>query len=241
MAAAGLPFTIVAALVPSPAIWFIALFLLPIGIVGLQIYRFRSISSWAQRQQTKWALFGLSAGILGTLAVLLLSPTQNGSLASGLANALGFTNISLIPIGIAIAVLRNRLWDIDRIINRALDYTALSATLAAIYLGSVIGLQAPFRLVAGNGSSLAIAVSTLAIAALFGPLRRRIQVGIDRRFCRRKYDAERILAAFGERLRSEVDLAHLSQDLTSVVENTLHPEHASLWLRDGSNEELTTR
>jgi hypothetical protein len=214
--------------------------------VAVQIYRFRSRSSWSQRQQAKWAFFGLVVGILGIFVLFVpvaFAParTHNGSLYSGLITTDFAIVLSAIPICIGIAVLRSRLWDIDRIISRALVYTTLSVTLVGIYIGSVIGLQALFRLVAGNSSSLAIALSTLAIAALFGPLRRRTQSVIDRRFYRSKYDAERTLAAFGERLRDEMDLTQLAQDLTAVVHATLHPEHVSLWLRDGSREELTTR
>lgn len=109
-------------------------------------------------------------------------------------------------------------------------------TLGGIYIGGVIGFQALFRLFVGNGSAPAIALSTLAIVALFGPLRRRIQVGIDRRFYRGKYDAARTLSEFGERLRDQVDLAHLSGDLASVVQHTSHPQHVSLWLRDAGPE-----
>jgi hypothetical protein len=212
-------------------------------VVAMQIYRFRYVSSWAQRQQIKWALFGLVAGTLGFVGLILLpsslapSQAQNGSLLSALLSVTGFELvISAIPLSIGIAVLRSRLWDIDRIISRALVYSTLSATLAAIYIGNVIGLQTLFGLVAGNSSSLAIALSTLAIAALFGPLRRRTQSVIDRRFYRSKYDAEKTLAAFGDRLRDEVDLTQLSQDLTAVVHATLHPRHVSLWLHDGGRE-----
>jgi hypothetical protein len=211
-------------------------------VVGIQIYRFRSMSSWTQRQQTKWAFFGLAAAILGLGALWLVQglapfPSGNGSLFGAFTNFTGTAAVvSAIPISIAIAVLRNRLWDIDRIVSRALVYTMLSVTLVALYLSSVIGLQALFQLVAGNSSSLAIALSTLAVAALFGPLRRRIQRGIDRRFYRSKYDAQLTLAAFGERVRDEVDLTQLSHDLTAVVHNTLHPEHVSLWLREGGHE-----
>ncbi|MGI8825808.1 MAG: hypothetical protein ACR2JC_09205 [Chloroflexota bacterium] len=233
LAAAGVPFTIVAALLPSSTIWIIPLFLLPFGIVGLQIYRFRSISSWAQRQQTKWALFGLSAGILGLVAEVLLSPSQNGSLANGLANTLGFSSPSLIPITIGIAVLRSRLWDIDRIIGRALVYAALSVTLATIYIGSVIGLQTVFRAISGQQSNIAVAISTLVIAALFNPLRHRIRDLIARSFYRRKYNAAHVLAAFGGTCRDETDLGKLRAGLERVVEETLQPAHVSLWLREG--------
>ena len=108
----------------------------------------------------------------------------------------------------------------------------LTIVLAGVYIGGVIGLQALFGAVIGNGSAPAIAISTLAIVALFGPMRRRIQLLIDRRFYRSRYDAARTVAAFGERLRDQVDLDHLSKDLTSVVHETLRPEHVSLWLRD---------
>jgi hypothetical protein len=211
------------------------------AVVTVQIHRYRAISSWAQRQQTKWALVGLVVGILGFVALILpfgFAPAQtaNGSLYAAFSTTGLDVVISAIPVSIAIAVLRSRLWDIDRVINRALVYTSLSVTLAAIYIGSVIGLQTLFRLVAGTSSSLAIALSTLAIAALFGPLRRRTQSIVDRRFYRSKYDAEKTLAAFGDRLRDEVDLTQLSHDLTAVVHATLHPQHVSLWLREGSGE-----
>jgi len=133
-------------------------------------------------------------------------------------------------------VLRSRLWDIDRIISRALLYITLSVTLGAIYIGSVVGLQALIRVVAGGSSTLAIAVSTLAIAALFGPLRRRIQIAIDRRFYRHKYDAALTLAAFTSHLRDEVDLGHLQDALVSVVNETMQPAHVSLWLPGASRE-----
>jgi hypothetical protein len=247
LAATSVLATIVSGLFPNSAIWIVPVLLHPTVIIGVQIYRFHSISSWVQRQQTKWALFGLVVAILGFVTLIplmsIFAPAKmaNGSLYGGFSGILGFSVISVIPISIGIAVLRSRLWDIDRIISRALVYATLSLTIVAIYIGSVIGLQALFRLVAGNSSSLAIALSTLTIAALFGPLRRRTQSVIDRRFYRSKYDAERTLAVFGERLRDEVDLTQLAQDLTAVVHATLHPEHVSLWLRDGSREELTTR
>jgi hypothetical protein len=220
----------------------ILFFVISFAVVGAQIYRYRFYSSWDQRRQTKWAFFGLAVAILGIVASWLPSTfapaqTTNGSLYAAWVNTTGTALlVSAIPITIAIAVLRNHLWDIDRLINRALVYTVLSAALATIYIGSVLALQALFRVVAGDNSTLAIALSTLVIGALFGPLRRRVQVGIDRRFYRDKYDAARVLAAFGGRLRDEVDLAHLSHDLLFVVRDTLHPEHISLWLPDGGQE-----
>jgi hypothetical protein len=212
--------------------------------VPLQIYRFRAISSWAQRQQTKWALFGLTAGILGFASLLILpsillvpSQTQNGSLFSALSSSGDFVVVvSAIPISLAIAVLRSRLWDIDRIVSRALVYTALSVTLVGIYLGSVVGLQALFRTISGQQSELAVAISTLVIASLFNPLRNRIQDVIARTFSRRKYNAQQVLAAFGATCRDETDLEKLKDEMMRVVEETVQPAGVSLWLRDSRRE-----
>ena len=137
----------------------------------------------------------------------------------------------LLPLSFAVAILRYRLWDIDIIVNRALVYGGLTAALVGMYFGVVVGLQAAFR--AATGQESAVAASTLVIAALFLPLRRRIQEFIDRRFYRRRYDAARTLAAFSARVRDEVDLERLSGALVSVVEETMQPAHVSLWLRKG--------
>jgi hypothetical protein len=229
----------------QPAVFASLAFILPVPF--LQIYRFRRLSSWTQRQQAKWALFGIAAFILGlvafimTFAVPLPWQTANGSVYSGFATAAFPILIAAIPVSLAISVLRSRLWDIDRIISRALAYTTLSLVLAGLYIGGVIGFQRLFQVFAGGGSPIAIALSTLVIAALFGPLRHRIQVTIDRRFYRAKYDGVRAVTAFAHRLRDEVDLAQLSQDMTSVVRETLQPEHVSLWLRDGNDAGLAVR
>lgn len=227
----------------SGVFWVVPIFLIPLATVGVQIYRFRTASSWAERQQTKWAFLGLLAGMLGLLAIFLASifvpggSHSPGMDAGGLFGAFvtwGVAIVTLvIPISITIAMLRSRLWEVDRVISRTLLYAALTVTLAGIYIGSVIGLQSLFRLTSGSSSSLAIAISTLVIAALFGPIRRHTQITIDRRFYRSKYDAAQTLATFGERLRSEIDMATLSRDLTLVVHESLSPEHVSLWLREG--------
>jgi hypothetical protein len=128
-------------------------------------------------------------------------------------------------------VLRYRLYEIDIIINRTLVYGSLTATLVAVYVGGVVSLQALLRLLSGQESTLAVVASTLAIAALFNPLRRRVQAFVDRRFYRSKYDARKTLEAFSDKLRDETDLQTLSGDLVRVVSETMQPAHVSLWVR----------
>jgi hypothetical protein len=136
-----------------------------------------------------------------------------------------------LPAGVGVAVLRYRLYDIDRIINRTLVYGLLTVVLALVYAGSVVALQRVFIVLAGEDSQLAVVVSTLVISALFNPLRRRIQAFIDRRFYRRRYDAKATLEAVSARLRDETDLDRLGDELVSAVSETVQPARASLWLR----------
>jgi hypothetical protein len=136
-----------------------------------------------------------------------------------------------ISISIGIAVLRSRLFDIDVVINRTLVYGSLTATLVVLYFGGIVLLQRVFVILTGEKSTLAVVASTLLIAALFNPLRRRIQSFIDMRFYRRKYDARKTLEAFSAKLRNETDLTMLSDDLVGVVRETMQPAHVSLWLR----------
>ncbi len=134
-------------------------------------------------------------------------------------------------MAVGIAVLRYRLYDIDILINRTLVYGSLTLMLALVYFGGVVGLQAALRVSTGQESTLAVVASTLAIAALFNPLRRRVQGFVDRRFYRRKYDAAKTLTAFNARLRDETELDELSGAVVGVVRETMQPAHVSLWLR----------
>ncbi len=217
-------------------------FLVFVGaMVVAQVYRYLRVSNGVQRQQTKWVVFGVSIGIGGYLVFSLLFalffPSASQSpLATILLNTFNHLLLLLIPISIAFAILRSRLWDIDIIINRTLVYSSLTAILALIYFASVIALQSLLSIFTGQLTSgtqipVVIVASTLGIAALFQPLRRRLQTIIDRRFYRSRYDAARTLAAFSASLRNEVDLNQLREQLLAVVQETMQPTHVSLWLR----------
>jgi hypothetical protein len=182
-----------------------------------------------ERQQIKWFVFAMLLLVSYSLADVLFVNDLPVPLA--IAGPVVFVTPY---VAIAIAVLRYRLYDIDVVINRTLVYGALSVFLALVYFGGVTLLQSAFRALIGQESNLAIVGSTLIIAALFSPLRRRVQSFIDRRFYRRKYDASKTLEAFSARLRNETDLDRLGDELVSVARKTMQPEHISLWLRSGS-------
>ena len=199
-------------------------------------YRYHYASSPLQRQQTKWVIYGGSvAGIIvvGLTMPLYLFPSlgQAGSFYQLVIAPAYILDVLIVPLSIGLAILRFRLYDIDIIINRTLVYSTLTVLLAAVYFGLVFAMQFLLRGLISQTSGVAIVVSTLAIAALFQPLRHRIQSLIDRRFYRRKYDAARTLAAFSATIRDEVDLNQLSAQLIAVVEETMQPTFVSLWLR----------
>lgn len=192
------------------------------GLISL-LLRFRR-SRGEERQQLKWVTYGGAVLIVTFLAFGVLD-----GFGYDAPDFLEFLLMAVLPVCAGIAVLKHRLYDIDIVVNRTLVYGSLTAILAAAYLGLVALFQTALAPVT-KGSDLAVVASTLAVAALFRPLRGRIQAFIDRRFYRRRYDAAQTLAAFSARLRSEVELPTLRDDLLAVVRDTLEPTHASLWV-----------
>jgi hypothetical protein len=192
-------------------------------------------SSGTERQQLKWFAYAAALLAADLVVVNVLGAFLGGVIdgeAADLAPFLVFlVALSGMPVAMGVAILKYRLYDIDVLINRTLVYVMLTASLVLVYIGGVVFLQYTFRALAGGESQLAVVASTLVIAALFSPLRRRIQGFMDRRFYRRKYDAARTLEAFSAKLRDETDLDRLGDELVGVVHETVQPEHASLWLR----------
>ncbi|HLL80527.1 MAG TPA: hypothetical protein VKT25_13560 [Ktedonobacteraceae bacterium] len=218
---------------------------LPIVVLLVsQVYRYFRVSAPVERQQTKWVVLGIIATIiyfvtLQVFGTLYPAFTQANSLGSLFAEGSYFVAVLIVPLSITFSILRYRLWDIDRLINRTLVYVILTSILVLLYLGCVLLFQNVVRGLTGQAgqSPIIIVTSTLLIAALFHPLRRRIQSVIDRRFYRRKYDAAQTLAAFNATLRSEVELNELRERLLAVVEETMQPAHVSLWLSSQGRRE----
>jgi hypothetical protein len=186
------------------------------------VLRFRR-SHGIERQQLKW----VTTSVVLFLLTFLQPFTGDGNLSFTIL----LFGLLIIASGVAVAMLRYRLYDIDVVINRALVYGSLTALLAGVYLGSVLLLQVVLESFTG-GSGLAVAASTLGTAALFGPLRSRVQGVVDRRFFRRKYDAARTLQRFGAKVRDEVDLDLLTAELRTVIAETMQPAHVSIWTRE---------
>jgi hypothetical protein len=199
---------------------------IPIAAAAM-IFRLRR-SRGVERQQVKWV--ATAAGIFAVAVLITMAGVAAGHVDVA---ALMIVTFPLIPIAAGVAILRHRIYDIDLVINRALVYGALTALLAGTYIGLALLMSLALEPLTG-GSDLAIALSTLAVAALVRPARRRIQAAVDRRFYRRKYDAERTLERFATRLRAQTDLDALRAEVTGVVRDTMQPAHVSLWLREPS-------
>jgi hypothetical protein len=188
-------------------------------------------SSGRERLQLKWVVYTAALTATSFLVSFVL-PESIPQAVQDAVFLLGVAAFAAIPVAVGIAVLQYRLYDIDVIVNRTLVYGTLTGSLVSIYLIGVVALQYAFRNVAGGDSQLAVVASTLAIAALFSPLRRRVQSFVDRRFYRRKYDAAQTLVQFSTNLKNETDMGRLGDGLTGVVREALQPEHVSLWLTD---------
>ena len=224
----------------SPVATAAVLIALVASCVWAQVYRYRYVSGPVQRQQTKWIVVGFGLIAL-TILITALLPQAITPQWPRLRVAYGFLRdgiaaISLLslPVTLSLSILRYRLWDIDILIRRTLIYSVLSVLLTLVYVGSVVLLQTLFRRFSGETSSLAVVASTLTSVALFQPFRHRIQTVIDRRFYRRKYDAEKVLATFALTMRDEVDLDRLSNSLVKVAEETMQPARVLLWLKQAS-------
>ena len=216
------------------------LLLLPLCMIASAlslVLRYRR-SEGEEREQIKWIAFAASVVGLLYLITMVSSFTFSGPWGAagtplwlGLLQQVSLVSFTAVPIAVGFAVLKYRLYDIDIIINRAIVYGSLAAVLVALYFGGIVLLQRVFVALTGERSTLAVVASTILIAALFNPLRRRIQAFIDRRFYRSKYDARKTLENFSTKLRNETDLEALNNDLVEVVRETMQPAHISLWLR----------
>ncbi|HUF39785.1 MAG TPA: hypothetical protein VMN57_14770 [Anaerolineales bacterium] len=208
-----------------------------VAAIAAQAIRYRKYSTVVERRQTRWVLVGIIAWFvyIGIMSV----PWQiTQQIPSGeplpwwqpIAGVTWWLSLSILPVSLTISILRHSLYDIDLLIRRTLVYSILTASLAGVYLGTVVILQAAFVPFAVQQSDIAIVISTLAIASLFNPLRRRIQDFIDRRFYRERYDAERTLVRFAAEARDEVDVEKLGRALIATLRETIRPEKTSLWL-----------
>ena len=201
--------------------WVVTGLSVPVGAASL-VVRFRRARG-VERLQLQWLVLAAGVTVVAVLVLVALAPTGNEVLL-GWASAVC---VALLPLATGAAILRYRLYDLDRIISRTLAYGLLTVLLGGAYAGAVLGLGQ----LLGQGRSLVVAGATLAVAAVFQPARRRVQATVDRRFNRRRYDATQTIAAFSGRLREQVDLDTLTAGLLAVVDQTMQPTRASLWLR----------
>ena len=222
-------------------VWIVGLLMLLLACALALFIRYRRAND-TEREQIKWLLYACAVFVVIYVGGTIGGVAGSNSVGGYVWGILFGLSLLLVPTAIGIAVLRYRLYDIDVVINRTLVYIPLTATLAALYFGGIVLLQRLFLTLTGEQSTLAVVASTLLIAALFNPLRRRIQSFIDRRFYRSKYDARKTLEAFSTKLREETDLEALNEDLVGVVRETMQPAHVSLWLRPetATKEQQTT-
>jgi hypothetical protein len=217
----------------------VCLAVLVLACAASVVVRFRRAGG-VERQQLKWLAFGA-----GQLALLLSSGLGLSRMwervPQGISDLVFGVSFAVIPVAIGVAILRYRLYEIDRLIHRTLVYGLLTALLGAVYAGLVLGLGQLFGRVGAQPRSWVVAGATLAVAALFQPARRRIQQAVDRRFNRRRYDAARTVEQFAARLRDQVDLDALSAELLAVVDQTMQPTQVSLWLRPSADETAKPR
>ena len=211
-------------------VWIAGLVVLVIACAVALFIRYRRAND-TEREQIKWLLYACAVFLVVYVGGFVSGLGGTASLGGYIWGVFFGLSVITLPAAIGIAVLKYRLYDIDVVINRTLVYGSLTVTLVLFYLGGVVSLQYAFRALIGQGSQIAIVASTLAIAALFNPLRRKVQAFVDRRFYRRKYDARKTLEAFSAKLRDETDLDALNDELVGVVRKTMQPAHVSLWLR----------
>ena len=212
------------------ALWVLGLLVLVVLCAAALVTRYRGAGG-TEREQIKWLLYACAVFLVFYVGGIVNGITDSTGFAGSLWQVLLSLSVVAIPAAIGIAILRYRLYEIDVIIRRTLLYTVLTATLIGIYLGSVVLLQRILGPLLGGPNQLVVVVSTLLIAALVQPLRHRIQAFVDRRFFRRKYDTVKTLQAFNARVRDQVEMSTLTDDVLGVVEETLQPAHVSLWLR----------
>jgi hypothetical protein len=206
------------------------LYALGLVVISSLLVRLRR-SKGVERQQVKWFAYAVAVLAISAILTYVISETMGIRWLGWISSVLVMISVVGLPVAVGIAILRYHLYNIDLIINRTLVYGSLTAVLVLVYLASVVLFQELFRMLTGQKSQLVVVASTLAIATLFNPLRRRIQGFIDRSFYRRKYDAVKTLETFSKKLREETDLNALSGNLIEVVEETMRPAHISLWLR----------
>jgi hypothetical protein len=211
-------------------VWIGGLLALAVACAVALFVRYRRAND-TEREQIKWLLYACAVFLVVYVGGFVSGLGGTASLGGYIWGVFFGLSVIALPAAIGIAILRYRLYDIDLVINRTLVYVSLTATLIALYFAGIVLMQRFFDLLTGQQSTLAVVASTLLIAALFTPLRRRIQSFIDRRFYRSKYDARKTLEAFSAKLRDETDLEALSSDLVGVVRETMQPAHVSLWLR----------